>query len=400
MAVGALSAPRSAAAPRWRFRSPSVLPGFNLAFGYAVIYLGLIVLIPLAALVLRASTAGLEGFWQPLAEPRVAAALRVSFGLSLRRGARRRRVRPARRLGADALPLLRAASSSTRRSTCLSRCRRRSPASRSPRSMRRTAGSARSLAPLGIKVAYTPLGIFVALVFVGLPFTVRTVQPLIAEIDRELEEAAATLGASRTRAVWTRADPAAPAGDPHRLRARLRARGRRIRLGDLHRRQHPLRVGDRAAAHHHQARGVRLYGRHRDRDHHAGDLVPDASRRSTCCRPTAGGGSGMAEASPTPDHRRERSERRRARRPDRRRRCLFLGAVPDPAARRRFRRGAGERASRPIFASFQDPGRARGDPADAARSPRSRCRSTSSSASPRPGRSPSSSSAARACSSP
>ena len=59
------------------------------------------------------------------------------------------------------------------------------------------------VAPLGLKVAFTPLGIFVALVFVGLPFAVRTVQPLIAEIDRELEEAAATLGASRTRAVWT-----------------------------------------------------------------------------------------------------------------------------------------------------------------------------------------------------
>ena len=59
------------------------------------------------------------------------------------------------------------------------------------------------VAPLGLKVAFTPLGIFVALVFVGLPFAVRTVQPLIAEIDRELEEAAATLGASRIRAVWT-----------------------------------------------------------------------------------------------------------------------------------------------------------------------------------------------------
>src|SRR4029453_2741672 len=59
------------------------------------------------------------------------------------------------------------------------------------------------VAPLGLKVAFTPLGIFVALVFVGLPFAVRTVQPLIAEIDRELEEAAATLGASRTRAIWT-----------------------------------------------------------------------------------------------------------------------------------------------------------------------------------------------------
>ncbi len=59
------------------------------------------------------------------------------------------------------------------------------------------------LAPLGVKIAFTPLGIFVALVFVGLPFAVRTVQPLIEEIDREQEEAAATLGAGRARALWT-----------------------------------------------------------------------------------------------------------------------------------------------------------------------------------------------------
>ena len=77
--------------------------------------------------------------------------------------------------------------------------------------MRRTAGSAGSLAPLGIKVAFTPLGIFVALVFVGLPFAVRTVQPLIAEIDREVEEAAATLGATRGRGPSGRAAAAAPA---------------------------------------------------------------------------------------------------------------------------------------------------------------------------------------------
>ena len=69
--------------------------------------------------------------------------------------------------------------------------------------MRRTAGSAHCVEPLGLKIAFTPLGIFVALVFVGLPFAVRTVEPLIAEIDRELEEAAATLGATRAQAVWT-----------------------------------------------------------------------------------------------------------------------------------------------------------------------------------------------------
>ena len=116
-------------------------------------------------------------------EPRVAASLRADFGVSL---SRRSSMSSSARSSpgcwrATAFP---AAESSTPWSICPSRCRRRWPASRWPRSMRRTAGSARSLAPLGIKVAYTPLGIVVALVFIGLPFVVRTVQPVMAEIDR------------------------------------------------------------------------------------------------------------------------------------------------------------------------------------------------------------------------
>ena len=114
------------------------------------------------------------------------------------------------------------------------------------------------LEPLGIKVAYTPIGIAVALVFIGLPFVVRTVQPVLEEFDRELEEAAATLGASRRQTVFHGDAAGADAGDPDRLRARSRPRRRRIRLGDLHRRQHALHLRDRAAAHHHQAGGVQL----------------------------------------------------------------------------------------------------------------------------------------------
>jgi sulfate transport system permease protein len=187
---------------RWRFKQPNALPGFGLAFGYAVLYLGVIVLLPLATLMLRASTLGFSGLWQVATDARVAAALKISFGLSFAAALTdavfgllvawvlvRYRF-PGRKLLDAAVDLPFALPTAV-------------------------AGIALAtlyapngwvgglLAPLGIKVAYTPLGIFIALIFVGLPFTVRTVQPLIAEIDREVEEAAATLGAGRTRAIWT-----------------------------------------------------------------------------------------------------------------------------------------------------------------------------------------------------
>ena len=109
------------------------------------------------------------------------------------------------------------------------------------------------LKPFDIKIAFTPIGIVIALIFVGLPFIVRTVQPVMEEIDREVEEASATLGASRWQTIYARAAAGSCPRHPHRLRARLRARRRRIWLGDLHRRKHSLRVGNRAAADRHQA---------------------------------------------------------------------------------------------------------------------------------------------------
>ena len=96
----------------------------------------------------------------------------------------------------------------------------------------------RWLVPLGIKIAFTPLGVVVALIFIGLPFVVRTVQPVLADLEREVEEAAATLGASRCQTFSRVVLPAICAGAADRLRAGLRARRRRIWLGDLHRRQH------------------------------------------------------------------------------------------------------------------------------------------------------------------
>ena len=131
-----------------------------------------------------------------LTEARVAAALRVSFGIAFAAAI----VDPAFGL-IIAWVLTRyrfpGRRVSMRRSTFPSRCRRRSPAFRSTALYAPNGWIGSLLAPLGVKIAFTPLGIFVALVFVGLPFAVRTVQPLIEEIDREQEEAAATLGAGR-----------------------------------------------------------------------------------------------------------------------------------------------------------------------------------------------------------
>jgi len=186
----------------WRFTAPSVLPGFAPAFGYTLLYLGLIVLLPLSALVLRASELGFSGLYKIATEPRVAAGLWTSFSISLAAAAidvvfgflaawvlTRYRF-PGRALLDAAIDLPFALP---------------------------TAVAGISLAALygpngffgeplldsfGVKVAFTRLGILVALIFVGLPFIVRTVQPALLEFEPELEEASATLGASRARTFW------------------------------------------------------------------------------------------------------------------------------------------------------------------------------------------------------
>ena len=192
----------SALATGLRFRQPSVIPGFGLALGLTVTYLSLIVLIPLGAMFLRTATLTWPEFWAIASDPRTVAALRLSFGaasvaaiLNLVMG-----TIVAWVLVRYDFPLKRVLDATVDLPFAL------------PTAVAGIALAAiyapngwigALVAPLGLKIAYTPLGIFVALVFVGLPFAVRTVQPLIAEIDRELEEAAATLGASRTRAIWT-----------------------------------------------------------------------------------------------------------------------------------------------------------------------------------------------------
>ncbi|PVE23863.1 sulfate ABC transporter permease subunit CysT [Microvirga sp. KLBC 81] len=186
----------------WRFKQSSVLPGFGIALGYTLLYLGLIVLLPLGALVAKASSIGLTGILSAATDPRVSAALWTSFGVSLIAAGvaslfgllvawvLTRYDFPGRKL-VDAMVDLPFALPTAVAGIALA-------ALYAPNGW---IGS--FLEPLGIKVAYTPLGIFVALVFIGLPFAVRTVQPLIAEIESELEEASATLGASRWRTVWS-----------------------------------------------------------------------------------------------------------------------------------------------------------------------------------------------------
>ena len=238
-------------------KKPSALPGFALALGFTLVYLTLIVLLPLAALVLKASSLGFAGLWAVATEPRVLAALKTTFGVAFAAAlidvvfgaivawTLTRYRFPGRRL-VDALVDLPFALPTAVAGIALASLYAPNGWLGAP------------LAAIGVKIAFTRWGILVALTFVGLPFVVRTVQPLIEELDKELEEASATLGASRLANPPARRAAAARPGPAHRPGARLRARRRRIRLGDLHRRQHRLRLRNRAAARRRQARGIRL----------------------------------------------------------------------------------------------------------------------------------------------
>ncbi|MDO1581374.1 sulfate ABC transporter permease subunit CysT [Rhizobium oryzicola] len=182
------------------WRQPSVLPGFGLTLGYTLLYLTLIILVPLAALVWRSTGIGWGPFWALAFDQRTLLALRVSFGAALIAAAINvifgvvvawvlvRYQFPGRRL-LDAIIDLPFALPTAVAGISLA-------ALYAPKGW-----VGQIFAPLGIKIAFTPLGIVIALIFVGLPFVVRTVQPVMAELDRELEEAAATLGANRLQTL-------------------------------------------------------------------------------------------------------------------------------------------------------------------------------------------------------
>ncbi len=178
------------------WRQPSILPGFGLTLGYTIFYLTVIILIPLVGLVWRSASLGWAEFFAIATDERTMLALKVSFGSALAAGAINavfgvivawvlvRYDFPGRRL-LDAVVDLPFALPTAVAGISLA-------ALYAPNGW-----IGALLAPLGIKIAFTPVGIVVALVFVGLPFVVRTVQPVMEELDREVEEASATLGATR-----------------------------------------------------------------------------------------------------------------------------------------------------------------------------------------------------------
>jgi sulfate transport system permease protein len=179
---------------------PSVLPGFSLSLGLTLTYLSLLVLMPLLALVVKALEISPQRFWQAATTPQALASYRLSFGASLAAAAVNvalggllawvlvRYRFPLRRL-VDALVDLPFALPTAVAGIALTSLY-------SPKGW-----IGRYLAALGIQVAYTPLGVVVALTFVGLPFVVRTLQPVLEDLDSEIEEAAASLGAGRWQTI-------------------------------------------------------------------------------------------------------------------------------------------------------------------------------------------------------
>ena len=181
-----------------RIKEHSVLPGFGLTMGFSLLYLCLIVLIPLSATILKTSALSWSQFWTTVTDPRALASYRLTFGASFLAAVVNlvfgflvawvlvRYRFPGRRL-VDGLVDLPFALPTAVAGIALT-------AIYSPKGW-----MGAPLAALGIKAAYTPLGVIIALTFIGLPFVVRTVQPVLEDLDREVEEASASLGASR----WT-----------------------------------------------------------------------------------------------------------------------------------------------------------------------------------------------------
>jgi sulfate/thiosulfate transport system permease protein len=180
-------------------RPRRVLPGFGLTLGYTMVYLSLLVLIPLSAVFIRSLGSGWGHFYEVVTAPRVLASLRLSFGASLIAALINvffglivawvlvRYTFPFKRL-LDAMVDLPFALPTAVAGIALT-------ALYAPNGW-----LGMWLLSLGIKVAFTPLGIVVALTFIGLPFVVRTLQPVLEDLDREMEQAAATLGASTAQA--------------------------------------------------------------------------------------------------------------------------------------------------------------------------------------------------------
>ena len=177
-------------------RASRVLPGFGLSLGYTIAYLSLIVLVPLSAVFLKASSLSLSEFWSVVTAPRVLASYRLSFGASLLAAAINTvfglmlawvlvRYRFPGKKVVDSLVDLPFALPTAMAGIALTAL------------YAKNGWLGQYLEPLGIKVAFGPLGVLVALIFIGLPFVVRTVQPVLEDLDTEIEETATSLGAHR-----------------------------------------------------------------------------------------------------------------------------------------------------------------------------------------------------------
>ncbi|MHB9010217.1 MAG: sulfate ABC transporter permease subunit CysT, partial [Limisphaerales bacterium] len=180
----------------------NALPGFGLTLGYTVLYLSAIVLVPVAALFLKAFELSWDDFWRLATAPRALAAYRLTFGASFLAAAMNaifgtllawvlvRYEFPGRQL-VDAMVDFPFALPTAVAGLTLAQM------------FASDGWLGRYLVPLGIQGTFTPLGVIIALTFVGLPFVVRTLQPVIEALEREVEEAAATLGAGRLRTFLT-----------------------------------------------------------------------------------------------------------------------------------------------------------------------------------------------------
>ncbi len=173
-----------------------IFPGFNLSLGYTIVYLSLIVLIPLSAVVIKSLSLTPEVFWQTVTSPRVLSSYRLSFGTAFIAGLINAvfglilawvlvRYQFYGKRIVDALIDLPFALPTAVTGIALTAL------------YSKNGWVGQYLEPFGIKVAFTPLGILIALIFIGLPFVVRTVQPILEDVETELEEAASSLGANR-----------------------------------------------------------------------------------------------------------------------------------------------------------------------------------------------------------
>ena len=175
-----------------------IFPGFNLSLGYTIVYLSLIVLIPLSAVVIKSLSLTPEVFWNTVTSPRVLASYRLSFGTALIAGIFNAvfglilawvlvRYQFFGKKIIDALVDLPFALPTAVAGISLTAL------------YSKNGWVGQYLEPLGIKVAFTPLGVLIALIFIGIPFVVRTVQPILEDLESELEEAASSLGANRVQ---------------------------------------------------------------------------------------------------------------------------------------------------------------------------------------------------------